>query len=82
MKLGLASPNKIGTDGTHNGEKRRERNRNGEVLKDLRDSQRNDVLIKGNNILIHIYDRCDEVREKSQWKDPLSWKEENKHEAQ
>lgn len=39
----------------------RERNRNGEVLKDLHDSRRKDELIMGIGILIHIYDRCDEV---------------------
>jgi len=63
-KLGLAPPNKIIADGTHNGEKRRERNKNGEVLKDLRDNRRKDELIKGSGILIHIYDRRDKVREK------------------
>jgi len=34
------------------------------MLKDLRDSQRKDVLIMSTGILIHIYDRCDEVRGK------------------
>ena len=61
-KLGLALPNRTDTDGTHDGEKRKERNRNGEVLKDLRDSQRKDDLITGSGILIHTNNRCDEVR--------------------
>ena len=30
--------------------------------KDLRDSRRKDELIMGSNILIHIYNRYDEVR--------------------
>ena len=51
-------------DGSHDGEKRRERNRNGEVLKDPRDSRRKDEPIMGSSVLIHIYDRCDEVRGK------------------
>ena len=34
------------------------------MLKDLHDSQRKDVLIMSTGILIHIYDRCDEVRGK------------------
>ena len=37
-KLGLASPNRTNADGTHGGEERRKRNRNGEVLKDPHDS--------------------------------------------
>ena len=63
MKLGLASPNRTSAYGTHDGEKRRERNRNGEVLKDLCDSRRKNE-ITGSSVLIHIYDRCDEVRGK------------------
>ena len=51
-------------DGTHDGEKRREKNRNGEVLKDLRDCRRKDELITGSSVLIHINDKCDEVRGK------------------
>ena len=39
--------------GTRDGENRRERNRNGEVLKDSRDSQRKDKLITDSDILIH-----------------------------
>ena len=37
-KLGLAPPNRTGADGTHNGEVRRVRNGDGEVLEDPRDS--------------------------------------------
>ena len=61
-KLGLTPPNKTVADGTHDGEKKRKRNRKWEVPKDLRDSRRKDELIMGSNILIHIYNRCDEVR--------------------
>ena len=32
--------------------------------KDPRDNRKRDELITGNGILIHIYDRCDEVRRK------------------
>ena len=39
--------------GTRDGENRRERNRNGEVLKDSRDSRRKDKLITDSDILIH-----------------------------
>ena len=39
-------------------------NGNEEVLKDLCDSQGKDELITSSGILIHIYDRCDEVRGK------------------
>ena len=38
LKLALAPPNQTGADGTHNGEVRRIRNRDGEVAKDLCDS--------------------------------------------
>ena len=34
------------------------------MLKDLHDSRRKDKLITGSSVLIHIYDRCDEVRGK------------------
>ena len=34
------------------------------VLKDSCDSRRKDKLITSSDILIHIYDRCDEVRGK------------------
>ena len=60
-KLGLTSPNRTSVDSTHDGEKRKERNRNGEVIKDPRDSWRKDELIMGSGILIHIYDRCDVI---------------------
>ena len=63
-KLGFTPPNSTNADGSYDGEKRRERNRNGEVLKDPRDSRRKDKLITGSGILIHIYNRCDEVRGK------------------
>ena len=63
-KLGLTLLNRTSADGTHDGEKRRERNRNGEVPKDLYDSWRKDELITGSGILIHICNRCDEVRGK------------------
>ena len=56
----------------------RERNGNGEVLKDPRDSQRKIELIMSSSILIDNYDRCDEVRRKN----PPSRKEENEHAAQ
>ena len=61
MKLGLASPNRTSAYGTHDGEKRRERNRNGEVLKDSHDNRRKDKFITSSNVLIHIYDRGDEM---------------------
>ena len=41
---------------------RRIRNGDREVAKDPRDSLRKDELIMGRHILIHIEDRCDEVR--------------------
>ena len=53
-KLGLTPPNKTNTDGTHSGEERRERNRNGEVPKDLHDCRRKDGLIISGGILICI----------------------------
>ena len=53
-KLGLAPPVRTSADGTHDGEERRERNGNGEMLKDSHDSRRKDELIMGNNIQIHI----------------------------
>ena len=34
------------------------------MLKDPHDSQRKDELITGSSVLIHIYDKCDEVRGK------------------
>ena len=34
------------------------------VLKDPRDSRRKDKLITSSGVLIHIYNRCDEVRGK------------------
>ena len=37
---------------------------NGEVPNDPHDSQRKDKFIIGSSILIHIYNRCDEVRGK------------------
>ena len=53
-KLGLALLNKTCNDGTHGGEERRVRNRNGEVSEDTRDSRRKDELITCSRILIHI----------------------------
>ena len=41
------------------------------VLMDLYDSRREDELIMSNGILIHIYDRCDEVRGKSMEKSSI-----------
>ena len=64
MKLSVTPPDRISANGTHDGEKRRKRNRNGEVLKDPRDSRTKDELIMGSSVLIYIYDRCDEVRDK------------------
>ena len=61
-ELGLTLLNKIGADGTHNGEVSRIKNGDGEVVKDPRDGWRKDALITGHHILIHIKDRCDEVR--------------------
>ena len=61
-KLGLAPPNRTSADGTHGSEVRRVRNRDGEVVKDSRDSWRKDKLITGRRILIHIEDKCDVVR--------------------
>ena len=63
-KLGLASPDKTNADGTHDGKERKERNGNVKVLKDPRDSRRKDELIMSGGILIHIYDRGDELRGK------------------
>ena len=40
--------------------KRRERNKSGEMLKDLRDIQRKDEFIMSHGILIDINNRCDE----------------------
>ena len=34
------------------------------MLKDLHGSRRKDELIMGSSVLIHIYDRCDELRGK------------------
>ena len=45
LKLSLTLLDKTSANGTHDSEKRRERNRNGEVLKDPCDSQRKDELI-------------------------------------
>ena len=64
LKLSLTPPDRTNANGTHDGEKRRERNINKEMLKDPHDSQRKDELITGSSVLIHIYDRCDEVRGK------------------
>ena len=64
LKLSVTPPDRISANGTHDGEKRRKRNRNGEVLKDPRDSRTKDELIMGSSVLIYIYDRCDEVRDK------------------
>ena len=58
------SADRTSIDGTHDGEKRRERNENVKVLKDLHDSRRKDKLITSSSILIHIYNRCDEMRGK------------------
>ena len=53
------------------------------MLKDLHDSQRKDVLIMSTGILIHIYDRCDEVRGKVNGKILLQGKKKkNEHKAQ
>ena len=54
--------NRTGADGTYGGEVRRIKNRNGEVSEDTRGSRRKDALITCSRILIHIEDRCDEVR--------------------
>ena len=64
LKLGLTPPNRTNADGIHDGEARRVRNVDGEVVKDPHDSRRKDKLITGHRILIHINDRCDEVRGK------------------
>ena len=63
-KLGLTLLDWIGTDGTHDDEERRKRNGNVKVLKDSCDSRGKDELITSSGILIHIYNRCDEVRGK------------------
>ena len=62
LKLGLALSNRTGIDGTHNGEVRRVRNRDGEMVKDLHDSWRKDELITGRHILVDIEDRSDEMK--------------------
>ena len=41
------------------------------VLMDLHDSRREDELIMSSGILIHIYDKCDEVRGKSMEKSSI-----------
>ena len=64
LKLGLAPLDRTNTYGTHDGEESRERNGNVKVLKDPCDSLRKDELITSSGILIHIHDRCDEVRGK------------------
>ena len=63
-KLSLTLPDKTSADGTYDVEKRRQRNQNVKVLKDSRDSRKKDKLITSSGILIHIYNRCDEVRGK------------------
>ena len=65
LKLSLTPPDRTNADGTHDGEKRRERNINKEMLKDPHDSRRKDELIMGHRILIDIKDRSDEVDRKS-----------------
>ena len=64
LKLSLTPSDRTSVDGTHGSEDRRERNRNGEVLKDPRDSRRKDELITSSGILIDINNRCDEMRGK------------------
>ena len=61
-KLGLTSPNRTGVDGTYGGEIRRIKNGDRKIVKDPCDNRRKDELITGRRILIHIDDRCDEVR--------------------
>ena len=51
-------------DSTHDGEERRERNGNVKVCEDRRDIRREDKFIMCSSVLIHIYNRCDEVRGK------------------
>ena len=60
--LGLTPLTRIDINGTHGDEIRRVKNGDGEVAKDPCDSWRKDELITGRHILIHIKDRCDEVR--------------------
>ena len=64
LKLTLTLPDRTNANGTHDGEKRRERNRNGEVLKDPCDSRRKDELITGSSVPIDIYNKCYKVRGK------------------
>ena len=61
-KLSLTPLDKTSADGTHDGEKRRERNENVKVCEDTHDSRREGELITCSSVLIHIYDRCDEVK--------------------
>ena len=63
-KLSLTSLDRTSTDSTHDGEERKERKGNVKVLKDPHNSRRKDELIMSSGILIHIYNRCDEVRRK------------------
>ena len=63
-KLSLTPSNRTNVDGTHNGEKRRERDGNVKMCEDTHDSRKEGELIMCSSVLIHIYDRCDEVRGK------------------
>ena len=60
----IAPPNRTNANGTYKGEIRRFKNGDGEVAKDPCDSWRKDKLITSRRILIHIKDRCNEVRRK------------------
>ena len=64
LKLSLTPSDRTNADGTHDNEKRRERNGNGEVLKGPHDSQKKDELITNSNNMIDISNRCDEMRGK------------------
>ena len=64
IEAGPRSAEQNQRDGTYGSEERRERNGNVKVPKDSRDSRRKDEIIISSGILIHIYDRCDEVRGK------------------
>ena len=63
-KLSLTPSDKTNVNGTHDGEKSRERNWNVKMCENTRDSQKEGELITCSSVLIHIYDRCDEVRGK------------------
>ena len=62
LKLSLTPSDRVDVDGTHDGEERRERNRNVKVCEDMHDSRREDELITCSSVSIDAYDRLYKVR--------------------